>query len=58
LATPVGDIFGFIESTSAAAADAYGVAIDVPDADAYAVGDELHVDRMFTPGAARSTYEP
>ena len=52
---PAAVILGFIATTSAAVAAAYGVAIDVPVAVAYAVGDEPHVERMSTPGAATST---
>ena len=40
--------------TSAAAADAYGAAIDVPLELAYAFTAELYVDTTPTPGAATS----
>ena len=45
---------GFSEMISAAAADAYGVAIELPVADAYAVGDVPHAETMPTPGADTS----
>ena len=41
--------------TSAAAADTKGAAIDVPLAYAYAESLDDQSERMFTPGAARST---
>ena len=45
---------GLAEMISAASAATNGVAIDVPVADAYAVGEEPHSDTMPTPGAATS----
>ena len=43
-------------TTSAARADAYGAAIDVPSEYMYPLPG--HVDAIISPGAATSTYEP
>ena len=52
--TRVADNVGVAAMISAASADAKGVAIDVPLASAYAVGDDPHNDTMPTPGADTS----
>ena len=46
---------GCAATNSAASADAYGVAIDVPLPDAYACVDALYVESTSTPGATTST---
>ena len=57
-ATAAGVNPGVTSSKSAAAPATCGVAIDVPDNDRRAVGEEVPAETMEEPGAKISTHEP
>ena len=57
-ATAAGVNEGDTSSKSAAAPATCGVAIDVPDNDRDAVGDEVAAETIAEPGAKISTHEP